>query len=36
LGAVGTDLPTEDPQIRYRLGTGNSERKMADGCFGDG
>jgi hypothetical protein len=30
-GAVGTDLPTEDPQIRYRLGTDNHEERMKEG-----
>jgi hypothetical protein len=26
--AVGTDLPTEDPQIRYRLPLGNHEGSL--------
>jgi hypothetical protein len=29
-GAVGTDLPWEDPQIRYRLGTDNYEGRYTD------
>jgi hypothetical protein len=29
--AVGTDLPWEDPQIRYRLGTDNYEDSLKEG-----
>jgi hypothetical protein len=29
--AVGTDLPTDDPQIRYRLGTDYYEERMKEG-----
>ena len=31
LGAVGTDLPTEDLQTRYRLPLGNHEGSLKEG-----